>query len=308
MKTFIIGRNPKVSQGEIPIFVHDHSKVVSSNHCRIFFDGVHYFIEDLISVNGIYVDGVKISNKTIVTFNSRITLGEHFPFSLKELQMQDENDSKSRISNKIESKETYEFAQRNDYGYENNMFFNFFQPIIKKIDNGSAFKKPIIWLFTINAIFSLIAPLFYLIYYLLFFKNSIYMNSFSMIANDDISAAVVFGIIIIFLFFVFAGWISFQIYWYRKNQIDDITYSNDIYVMPLLSHIFKTNGEVLGVTIGILGFGVSFIALIFDIEYDYLPLGMVLFPLLGYIIFFIFRYIAERIKVLASIAYNTKNN
>jgi hypothetical protein len=78
--------------------------------------------------------------------------------------------------------------------------------------------------------------------------------------------------------------------------------------MPLLSHIFKTNGEVLGVTIGILGFGVSFIALIFDIEYDYLPLGMVLFPLLGYIIFFIFRYIAERIKVLASIAYNTKNN
>ncbi len=81
-KTFIIGRNPNVSQGEIPIAVNDPSKKVSSNHCRITYDGSNFYIEDLISTNGTFVDGEKISGKKAVSSSSVIKLGGTYLFSL----------------------------------------------------------------------------------------------------------------------------------------------------------------------------------------------------------------------------------
>jgi len=83
VKTYLVGRNPNVSQGEIAININDPSKRVSSNHCRITFDGTNFYIEDLISVNGTYVNGKKITNRTIIDFNSIITLGKNFNFSLQ---------------------------------------------------------------------------------------------------------------------------------------------------------------------------------------------------------------------------------
>ncbi len=56
-KIFIIGRNPNAASGEIPIVVNDPSKKVSSNHCRVLYDNGNFYIEDLISTNGTYVDG-----------------------------------------------------------------------------------------------------------------------------------------------------------------------------------------------------------------------------------------------------------
>lgn len=82
-KTFIIGRNPNVSQGEIPITVNDPSKKVSSNHCRITYDGDNFFIEDLISTNGTFVDRERINNRRLVTRDNTITLGPQFVFSLQ---------------------------------------------------------------------------------------------------------------------------------------------------------------------------------------------------------------------------------
>lgn len=81
-KIFIIGRNPNAGSGEIPIVVHDPSKKVSSNHCRIIYDSGAFYIEDLISTNGTFVDGSRINSKIRVTEANRITLGETFPFSL----------------------------------------------------------------------------------------------------------------------------------------------------------------------------------------------------------------------------------
>ncbi|MGB3345038.1 MAG: FHA domain-containing protein [Aequorivita sp.] len=82
IKSFIIGRNPNASQGEIPITVNDPSKKVSSNHCRITYDGGRFFIEDLISTNGTFVDGTKINTRTEIFESSTITLGPSFLFSL----------------------------------------------------------------------------------------------------------------------------------------------------------------------------------------------------------------------------------
>lgn len=81
-KIFIIGRNPNAASGEIPIVVNDPSKKVSSNHCRVLYDNGNFYIEDLISTNGTYVDGEKVNSRTRVTEASRITLGESFPFSV----------------------------------------------------------------------------------------------------------------------------------------------------------------------------------------------------------------------------------
>lgn len=87
MQTFIIGRNPNVSAGEIPVKINDLTNKVSSNHCRITFDGTHYFIEDLISTNGTFVNGTKVSGRVIVEPNSVITLGEKHRFFLSELPL-----------------------------------------------------------------------------------------------------------------------------------------------------------------------------------------------------------------------------
>lgn len=81
-KIFIVGRNPNVSQGEIPVAVNDPSKKVSGNHCRITFDGNYFYIEDLISTNGTFVDGLRINSRTQISAANRITLGESYLFSL----------------------------------------------------------------------------------------------------------------------------------------------------------------------------------------------------------------------------------
>ena len=89
IKTYLVGRNPNVSQGEIAVKINDPSKKVSSNHCRITYDGANFFIEDLISTNGTYVNGIRISNKVLIDDQSKITLGKTFVFPL--LQFINEN-------------------------------------------------------------------------------------------------------------------------------------------------------------------------------------------------------------------------
>lgn len=84
-QTFIIGRKPNASYGEIPITVNDPMQKVSSNHCRITFDGVNYFIEDTVSTNGTFVNGQRVVGRTSVTVNDSITLGKVFPFHLSNL-------------------------------------------------------------------------------------------------------------------------------------------------------------------------------------------------------------------------------
>lgn len=86
--SFVIGRNPIPSQGDIPIVLNDSSKVVSSQHCRIIYDNGNFFIEDLGSKNKTYVDGSFVTGRTPIHHSSRITFGKSFPFSLNHPQIQ----------------------------------------------------------------------------------------------------------------------------------------------------------------------------------------------------------------------------
>ena len=65
---FIIGRS---SDCDLPIPVDD----VSRNHAKIFFRNEEYYIEDLGSTNGTYVNGITVA-KCVLRNNDQIEIGE----------------------------------------------------------------------------------------------------------------------------------------------------------------------------------------------------------------------------------------
>jgi len=81
-KVFIVGRNPNVSQGEIAVRIDDPSKKVSSNHCRITYDGAIFYLEDLSSTNGTFINGHRISTKNLIEQNQSFSMGKKFSFSI----------------------------------------------------------------------------------------------------------------------------------------------------------------------------------------------------------------------------------
>lgn len=82
---YVIGRNPVTQPGEIAIPINDNSKKVSSSHCKIYFDGTNYFIEDMGSTNHTFVNGQIINGRTPIFPSSMITLGKNFQFNLSSL-------------------------------------------------------------------------------------------------------------------------------------------------------------------------------------------------------------------------------
>ena len=131
-------------------------------------------------------------------------------------------------------------------------------------------------------------------------------------------ARVVVVFIFSWLIIAFACWIGFQLWWYRKSSIKKIE-TADFIATPVVSEFFQTFGEWLGTLIGIIGAGVGIIATIFlnnSADYvfqesgigflSYSPLIIFAGPVVGFLIIIIFRFIAEQIRILASIANNTK--
>lgn len=324
-KTFIVGRNPNVSQGEIPIQINDPSKKVSGNHCRITYDGANYYIEDLISSNGTFVNEQKIASKTLVNDNSQIKLGGSYNFSLENLNISS--------NNKFNSDESldYSFKDKNS-GKEINVsvstdskFFSFILPYLNYMDNGRFFKNPIIWVYTILAVLYLVVP----------FSLIIVSDVF----NEYLTGKGAIALIIGWLIVAFNSWVCFQILWNRKKELRNIIQANDTYkAVPIFSHIIKTYGEVLGTTIGIVGTGASLLSILFygmgrniyssslseilKFAFDSPFSGTILneiigtnvanvflifiFPIYGYLTVLFFKFISEMISVLASIANNTK--
>ncbi|QAA82671.1 FHA domain-containing protein [Aequorivita sp. H23M31] len=111
-KVFIVGREPKVSNKEISILVNDPTNRVSKSHCRISFDGLNLFIEDLNSTNGTYINGDRIDSGTKIDFSSSISLGRSFPLNLdilniskkKEVYFSNEDDVIEGLPHKNENR------------------------------------------------------------------------------------------------------------------------------------------------------------------------------------------------------------
>ncbi|MBK5214792.1 MAG: FHA domain-containing protein [Flavobacteriaceae bacterium] len=106
--TYIVGRDPKISEGEIAIAINDPSKRVSKTHCRISFEGQHFSIEDLNSTNGTYVNGSKITDIISIDYDSSLSLGKNFSFSLNSLNIPDPEElSASNLNEEADFQKDY---------------------------------------------------------------------------------------------------------------------------------------------------------------------------------------------------------
>lgn len=188
-------------------------------------------------------------------------------------------------------------------------FFTFIKPYLLFIDNGNFFRKPFSWLYLLLAVLNLILPI-YLLY------KAIDNNVF------DAPSKFVIVFILIWLIIVFVSWISFQLWWDRKQKVmETSTKWDEFLASPVFSHFIQTLGEWIGTWVGVVGSLTALLATIIlgDDAYslsvltgiDFLKSGytfIVLMIVYGFLIIVISRFIAEQFRALAVIANNINNN
>ena len=180
-------------------------------------------------------------------------------------------------------------------------FFTFSKPYLDFISKGKIFGL----VYLVMALINIILP-FVVIY------MTIRSGLFSA------GAKYVFALILTWLVIFFACWIGFQLWWNRRKTLLDLDKSQFIATV-IFSEILQTFGEWIGTLIGIIGAGVGLLGSIFlgnDINelLYYTGLGFMRFgigivvigPVVGFFIIIFFRFIAEQLRMFASLVNNTK--
>ena len=185
---------------------------------------------------------------------------------------------------------------------DNNPFFNFSRPYLDFIGKGKIFNL----VYYVFAVISLLIP-FAVIYV------TIESGAFRL------GAKYVFAIIFSWLVTIFASWIGFQLWWNRRSKIKDMEASEFIATVSF-SEVLQAFGEWLGTFIGIIGAGVGLISLIFlgnEANYLFRLIGLnfmsygamviIIGPIIGFFIIILFRFLAEQLRLFASLVNNTKD-
>ena len=180
-------------------------------------------------------------------------------------------------------------------------FFTFAKPYLDFIAKGKIFS----FVYLVMAIINIVLP-FVVIYMTI---NSGLFNA---------GAKYVFAIILTWLVIFFACWIGFQLWWNRRKTILNIG-QTQFFATVIFSEILQTFGEWIGTLIGIIGAGAGLLGSIFlgnDINYLLRSLGLgfmsfgigvvVIGPVIGFFIIILFRFIAEQLRMFASLVNNTK--
>ncbi len=190
----------------------------------------------------------------------------------------------------------------------NKKLFYFFDPVWRYIDNGSFFRKPFCWLYIIIAILNLLFPL------------GIIFGAIGSGVFNYMQGGAVFAFILIFIFMLALGVMSFVLWIDRQNKLKELLPENNEFVaIPIVSHFIQTLGEWIGFYIGMFGFFVSLLFVIFSgneminqvLGFNLLPFGssivmLIIYPIIGFLIVVSARLLAELYRALASIANNTK--
>jgi len=188
---------------------------------------------------------------------------------------------------------------------KNNFFLHFSKPYTDAIDNGTFFQKPVSWIYALFGGLCLLAPL-------VIAAEAIDNNFF------DTPGKYIFVGMLFWAIISLVCVINFQIWINRKNKLLKLDGSRGFLATTIMANVISTTGECYGVTVGILGFFASFLSLfVNDLRYltrefsNFLPfgeiglVGLILFPILGYIIVISFRFFSELIMGIAQIARNT---
>jgi len=184
---------------------------------------------------------------------------------------------------------------------------NAVQPLLSYIDSGEFFRRPFSWLYVALAAANLLAP-FYVLYQTI--ESGLFKYG---------GAKFGFSFFLIWLFVLAACWIGAQIWWNRKDKVlETSSEGSEFSATPAFSHFLQTLGENYGTSIAIIGVGFSLIATVFlgreagmlgarlSLPINAGISGIVLFPIIGYLVIVVSRFIAEQIRALAAIANNTK--
>jgi len=189
------------------------------------------------------------------------------------------------------------------------MFFNFIKPYLAYIDSGKFYKKPFEWLHVFFAVVSIAFPFFLFIYAA---ANGLFRSPAKYIVMS----------ILVFIVMIFAGWISFQIWWDRRKKVTAVVKEGDDFiVVPVFSKFIQTAGESFGTNLAIMGFFIPLITKIFlgdEISMMASQLGMggcllggipsmITLPIAGFFVIIVTKLQVELFQALVSIANNTKH-
>lgn len=297
MQTFIIGRDATNQ-----IVLNDEK--VSRRHAQLTVqDNGQVMIKDLGSVNGTFVNGNRIT-ESYLNSGDVVKCG---PLFLNWAQY---------IHNFPEQGKVDLVSVANKAQEWNNTFVSFIKPFLGTIDNGSFFRRVFGWIYVTIAILNILSP-----FYILF--KAIDSGIFKA------EGKYVLLFLISWLVIAFLSWFGFQLWWNRRDKVNQSSYSGAEFVAtPVLAHFIQTLGEWYGVISGVLGFLIGLLSLFFDRGYDYpyyrnsgfddsfIPIPFLnqggwhlifLGPILGFLIVFLFRFLSETIKALSVIANNTKS-
>jgi hypothetical protein len=185
-------------------------------------------------------------------------------------------------------------------------FFTFFKPYFNFLDKGKLFYV----FYIIMAVASLLLP----------FALLIQVGKAGLFDYVElVGAKLIVAFIFVWLFVVLAGWIGFQLWWTRKSKIAELD-KLEFVATPIVSQIFQTFGEWLGTFIGVVGFGAGLFATIILGDsasqiFRYIGLdvlsglgfaAIIAGPLLGFVIIIATRFLAEQLRIIVSLANNTK--
>lgn len=160
--------------------------------------------------------------------------------------------------------------------------------------------------YIINAILSLLLP--FIIMYVVIDNNYF----------ENAGVNYVFAFIFMWLMIVFACWIGSLLWWNRRKKVTEVG-SSEFIAFPIIADIIQTSGEWLGTLLGIIGGGGGLLTTIFlgnDIDRLFEAMGMefmqfgiltiIIWPIIGFCIVLLSRFLAELLRVFASLANNTK--
>jgi len=183
-------------------------------------------------------------------------------------------------------------------------FFTYSKPFTDMIDDGTLFTKFTGFLYQVIGVLFMAAPL-----YLLYkgFDNDIFDAPFKFVM-----VALVF-----FAAFSVSCWISFQIFFNRKDQFKDLDRSKGYIATSITSNFTRTMGESVAVFWALMGTTLSLVGTIFDDAAELLSLlsisgtgnafaDIAFFPVTAFLLIVFSRFVSELINAVADIARNTK--
>ena len=183
-------------------------------------------------------------------------------------------------------------------------FFTFSKPFTDSIDDGSLFTK--------------ISKLLYQVIGGLFLATPLYL-AYEGIDNSIFDAPFKYVLLalVFFVAFTVSCWISFQIFFNRKDQLDDLDNTKGYLASSIVSNLTRTMGECISVFWAIVGLTTSIVGILFEGSDTLLgAIGMsgtgtaiadiIFFPLTAFFILIFSRFVSEAIIALADIARNTK--